>query len=169
VANEDKAASRLKRGGAVEMLPVDFKTAEAELGGGGAVAAGAAASRSPEEAFDARWTRSLFALAVEALRRECEAQGKGAHFRLFARYDLEEGGPTRPTYEDLAAEQGISASLVTNHLAWAHREFRRLLLETLRSLTGSDEEFRLEARLLLGFDPGEHQREPPGDRGESAP
>ena len=39
---------------------------------------------------------------------------------------------------------------MTNRLAWTRREFRRLLLETLRGVTGSDEEFRLEARLLLG-------------------
>lgn len=150
VANEDKAASRLKRGGDTEVLRLDFATAEAEL-----QAPGAGASRSAEEEFDAEWSRSLFTLAIEALRRVCDAQGKDLQFRLFSRYDLDDAGTGRPTYEDLASEFGITASLVTNHLAWARREFRRLVLETLRSLTGSDEEYRLEARLLLGFDPGQ--------------
>ena len=39
---------------------------------------------------------------------------------------------------------------VTNHLAFARREFRRILLEKLREITASDEEFRTEARTLLG-------------------
>jgi RNA polymerase sigma factor (sigma-70 family) len=154
VGNELKAAARLKRGGAADHLSLevlDFAAAEREL-----LAVPTLQTRPPEEAFDAEWIRSLFAMAVEALRRECEAQGKIAHFRLFERYDLADPGSDRRTYEQLAAEFGLTVSLVTNHLAWTRREFRRLLLETLRSVTGSNEEYRLEARLLLGGEP------PPG-------
>ena len=39
---------------------------------------------------------------------------------------------------------------VTNHLAWARRELRKLVLERLRSLTATDAEFREEAEELLG-------------------
>jgi hypothetical protein len=39
---------------------------------------------------------------------------------------------------------------VTNHLAWARRELRRLVLERLRLLAGSDAEFRAEAEDLFG-------------------
>jgi RNA polymerase sigma factor (sigma-70 family) len=154
VGNELKSAARLKRGGAADLLSLDvldFAGAEREL-----MTASASQPRPPDEAFDAEWIRSLFAMALEGLRRECEAQGKTAHFRLFERYDLADSGSGRKTYEELAAEFGLTASLVTNHLAWTRREFRRLLLETLRAVTGSDEEYRLEARLLLGGDP------PPG-------
>jgi hypothetical protein len=42
---------------------------------------------------------------------------------------------------------------VTNHLAWARREFRRVVLERLRELSGSDAEYRTEARELFGMDP----------------
>ncbi len=151
VGNEIKSAARLKRGGAVDLHSLDahdFAGAEREL-----LAASESQARPPEEAFDAEWIRSLFALALEALRRECDARGKTVHYRLFERYDLAEAGPDRRTYEQLAAEFGLSASLVTNNLAWTRREFRRLLLETLRSVTGSEEEYRLEARLLLGGEP----------------
>jgi hypothetical protein len=48
---------------------------------------------------------------------------------------------------------GLPVTQVTNHLAWARREFRRHVLAALRSLTGSEEEFRLEVRELLGVDP----------------
>jgi RNA polymerase sigma factor (sigma-70 family) len=154
VANEEKAATRQKRGGDTEILRLDFAAAESELRAAEADAGSAGSRSTAEEAFDAEWTRSLFALAIDALRRECDERGKSLHFRLFARYDLDDAGADRPTYERLASEFGTTATNVTNHLAWARRELRRLVLETLRSLTGSDEEFRLEARLLLGFEPG---------------
>jgi RNA polymerase sigma factor (sigma-70 family) len=146
VSNEAKAASRLKRGGdAATIGTCDFAAAEAEI-------AASPPARSPEDPFDAEWVRSLFALAIAALRDECEAAGKARHFDLFRRYDLEDAGEGKVTYDDLAREFSLTPSLVTNHLAWTRREFRRILLETLRQVTGSDEEFRLEARLLLGTD-----------------
>lgn len=141
VANEEKAASRLKRGGDAAVETLDFASAEAEIA--------AASACPPDEIFDAEWVRSLFALAIETLRSECEAAGKGRHFDLFRRYDLEDAGEGKVTYDDLAREFSLTPSLVTNHLAWTRREFRRILLETLRQVTASDEEFRLEARLLL--------------------
>jgi hypothetical protein len=47
----------------------------------------------------------------------------------------------------------LPVTQVTNHLAWARREFRRLALEALESQCGSDEEYRAEARDLFGMDP----------------
>ena len=149
VANERKSARRLKRGGEAEHVSLDFAGAEAELG-----RQRPPAEADMEEYFHREWVRSLFGLAVEALRRRCAEAGKVATFALFERYDLE--GPeaaARPTYAALALELGIPETQVTNHLAWARREFRRLVLETLEEATGSEEEFRSEARLLLGVDP----------------
>ena len=56
----------------------------------------------------------------------------------------------RPAYRTIAEELGLPVTQVTNHLAWARRELRRLVLERLRSLTSSDAEFREEAEELLG-------------------
>lgn len=162
-ANEEKASARLKRGGGAAALACDFDAAEAEI-----AASGASGERSPEDLFDTEWVRSLFGLAVEALRRECEAAGKPRHFELFRRYDLEDAGSGGVTYDDLAREFSLTASLVTNHLAWARREFRRLLLETLRGVTGSDEEYRMEARLLLGAEPPRGAT-PSGETGGGSP
>ncbi len=145
LANERKAAGRLKRGGGSAPLPLEFETAEGELG-----RAEPPAPVSLDRYFETEWVRSLFGLAVEGLRAECEARGVPLRFRLFERYDLDDSGGRRPTYEALASELGLSVSQVTNHLAAARREFRRVLLERLRELTASDEEFRREAELLLG-------------------
>jgi RNA polymerase sigma factor (sigma-70 family) len=149
VANERQSARRRKRGGGAEHVSLDFAGAEAEL-----ARQGLSDGADMDEYFHREWVRSLFALAVDALRRRCTEAGKSVPFALFERYDLD--GPDagrRPSYADLAREMGIPETQVTNHLAWARREFRRLVLETLEEATGSDEEFRAEARHLLGIDP----------------
>ena len=56
------------------------------------------------------------------------------------------------TYEQVARQFGLKTSDVTNYLAYARREFRRIVLEQLREMTGSEEEFRREAHTLLGID-----------------
>ena len=148
-ANERKAALRLKRGGGARLVSLDFDGAEREL---------ELSKRSEdgdvESYFRQEWIRSLLGLAVETLREQLDGAGKHTHFRLFERYDLSgDEAPVRPTYAELAAEFAIPATQVTNFLAATRREFRRIILERLRELTGSDEEFRLEARELLGIDP----------------
>lgn len=51
-------------------------------------------------------------------------------FRVFARHDLERlREEDRPSYRALAEEFGLPVTQVTNHLAWARRELRRLVLE----------------------------------------
>lgn len=147
VSNRDRDAGRLKRGGEGTLLSLDFDVAEDEL-----ARAGGAAPADMDESFEKEWARSVFALAVERLRASCEARGKLVHFRLFERYDLQED-EAQITYHQLAREFGLAPSDVTNYLASARREFRRLVLETLRSITATEDEFRREARALLGVDP----------------
>ena len=148
-ANEKQAARRLKRGGGVEPLRLNFARAEGELRFNDP-----AAMQDPDAWFHREWVRSLFALAVHELRLHCEAQGKLSHFALFERYDLQDDpGVDRPTYVALAAEFGLPVTQVNNHLAAMRRAFRRIVLERLRALTASEEEFRVEARQLLGIDP----------------
>lgn len=147
VANERKSALRQKRSPGEPLLPLDFATADGEL-----LAQGVPAGQSLEDYFHAEAVRSLFALSVEALREECAARGKGAAFRLFERYDLDPGPSGEPSYAELAREQSLSEAEVTSLLAYARRTFRRLVLDRLRAMTGSDREFREEARAILGRD-----------------
>ncbi len=156
VANEHKAAGRMKRGGGLSFVSLDFATAEAELqerpsvtGANGATIPGP----DDDDFFRQEWIRALFADAAAALREACVAAGKDVHFAVFQRYDLDENAGGRPTYAQLASELGIPVTQVTNYLAFARRELRRLLLERLHALCASDDEFRLEARELFGVDP----------------
>lgn len=147
LSNEDKAARAQKRGGGAVVLSLDFDGAEVEI-----AAHGATSHHDAEHAFRAEWLRSLFGIAIEGLRAEAASRGREASFDLFERYDLGDEPEDRPTYEQLAAEHSMPVTSVTNHLAWARRELRRILLRELRKITGSDGEYRAEAREILGED-----------------
>ena len=148
LANEHKAAKRLKRGGDVTFVSLDFPAAERELQNPLATTA------EPDAFFRQETIRSLFGLAVEDLRRLCDDAGKQIHFQVFERYDLHPAsGDSRPTYREVADAFGLPITQVTNYLAFARRELRRLVLEHLRTMTGTDAEFREEALDLFGVEP----------------
>lgn len=157
VANEHKAASRIKRGGGISFVPLDFAAAEHELVDGrpaGSAETDAVVPSIDDDAlFRQEWVRALFADGVAALREWCEASGKSKHFAVFERYDIDDHVNGRPTYAQVGAELGIPVTQVTNYLAFARRELRRLVLDRLRAVCATEEEFRLEARELLGVDP----------------
>ena len=71
-------------------------------------------------------------------------------FEVFERYDLLDDGDTRPTYAQIARHLGLTTATVTNHLAAMRRQFRNIVLERLRELTSSEEEWEAEAAKLLG-------------------
>ncbi len=142
VSKQDQAASRLKRGGGTTTIPLDFEGAEGEL-----QTLALPSGMTTEEFFYKEWVRHLFAGAVEQLRAECEANGKQQHFALLERYDLDQ---TASSYDELSREFHIPVTTVTNHLAWARRRFRRFVLDAVREVSGSEEEFQKEARQLLG-------------------
>jgi RNA polymerase sigma factor (sigma-70 family) len=145
VANQLKAEHRLKRGGGAMLLPLDFTTAEGEL-----VRIEPATPADVDELFYREWVRALFDRAVAELRARVAASGRQAMYEVFARYDLADPGESRPSYSDIAAALGLTTTTVTNHLAAMRREFRAIVLERLREITGSEDEWETEARRLLG-------------------
>jgi RNA polymerase sigma factor (sigma-70 family) len=158
-ANARKAEQRLKRGGGVTMVPLDFESAEGEIR-----RHEPAVDADVDELFYREWVRALLERAVADLKRHAEDAGRPVMFEVFARYDLADDAADRPKYTDVARELKLTAATVTNHLAAMRRQFRTIVLERLRELTSSDEEWEAEAARLLGrasrrAAPGE-----PGDR-----
>lgn len=149
LANQAKSETRLKRGGGRIIAAVDFERFDADL----AVHA-RSEDADPERWFHREWVRGLFARALDRLRLHCHDKRHPDAFVLFTRYDIEpDGAAPRPTYAALARDTGRSITDVTNELAWARRAFREIVLDLLRAICASDEEFRAEARDLLGIDP----------------
>jgi RNA polymerase sigma factor (sigma-70 family) len=143
--NRKQAAKRLKRGGGVRIVGLDFATAEGEI------------RERPiedpidqEELFRREWIRDLFSRSVEEVRRECAETGQHARFALFERYDL--GSEPDLSYADLASELGLSVSQVTGGLAAARRAFRSRALANLREACATHDEYRAEALEIFGIE-----------------
>ena len=143
VNNEWKAGQRIKRGGGEVHL--DFDAAEIEVAGE------LSHSITPEEYFQREWVRSVFAMAIERLRARCDSEGKQVQFAIFEAYDLDDDRGV--SYRELATRFGIAETQVTNHLSAMRRRFRELVLDALREVTATEQEFRAEARALLGTTP----------------
>jgi RNA polymerase sigma factor (sigma-70 family) len=149
VANALQAERRLKRGGDATHLPLDVADVEDRLTD--EITDGS----DPDAIFQREWVRSVLVTALGRLRDRYHTEGRYTHLALFERYDIQSAEPTRPTYAQLAEEYEIPVTQVTNWLAATRRDFRTIVLETLRDLTGSDEEFRAEARALVGWGEGQ--------------
>ena len=146
VANQRKSQQRLKRGGGLEHISLDFQGADNEL-----AIHPPSPKLTPEQFFEREWIRTVFSQAVETLRKKCDETNNQIRFHLFEQYDLEESAE-KVSYATLASEFGLTTTTVTNQLAAARREFRKILLDKLRETTASDEEFQNQARDLLGVE-----------------
>ena len=146
VANTNRAAGRQKRGGGSTWLSLDFQLAEAELAG-----VSIQGEAAMDRFFHEEWVRSVLSLSVAALRDHCAVRGRQLAFEVFSRYDIDSIDGDRPTYQTVAVELRQPVSQITNLLAYARREFRTIVLEMLRELTASEDEFQAEASALLGL------------------
>src|SRR5688500_5938191 len=147
VVNQKKSEQRLKRGAGADHLSLDFAGAENEL-----VSNLPAADLNAEDFFHREWVRSLFTLSVETLEERYTQTGRDIQFKIFELYDLRESVEGKATYGSLATEFGLKVTDVTNYLAAARRDFRKILLEKVRELTGTEAEYQTEVRALLGID-----------------
>lgn len=149
VAKQIESATRLKRGGDFQHLSLDFDTIERDL-----AYRTAANPQTPEELFDQEWIRNLFSSAVEKLKEEYQHDGKSTHYAIFERYDLQSlDSDEKTSYHELADTYSLTVETVTNYLAAARRDFRKIVLALLREMTSTDEEYRDEVRSILGVDP----------------
>ena len=96
------------------------------------------------------WIRHFFERVVARLEAELTAAGRLVHLELFRAYDLARSDEAeRPTYGELAKRFEIPPTQVTNFLALARREFRRLVLDELRATAVTDADYAAELRDLL--------------------
>lgn len=134
-----EAAHRLKRGGHLTGVSLED--------------AGPLSTDSDVDTlFEQEWVRSVMTMAIERLKAECMTAERQVTFEVFMAHDVD-GADDPPRYAALAVRFAIPVTQVANFLHWARSRFRTHVIETLRSLTTSDAEFRDEARALLGRAP----------------
>ncbi len=99
--------------------------------------------RTPEQAFDAEWARTLIDRAVDALKQELAEGGRDVVFRVFERYELNPT-PDAPTYAAIAAEFRVNETDVTNWLASCRKRLRALIEERIRDTLDSESDLATE-------------------------
>ena len=147
-SNAEKPEHRLKPGDGITRVPLDFVSAERDLR-----RHEKALNIDVDELFYREWVRALLERCLVDLKRHADVAGRSVMFDVFARYDLIDDVKARPTYADIARTLNLTPATVTNHLAAMRRQYRSILLERLRELTSSDEEWEVEAAGLLDHSP----------------
>ena len=141
-ADEHDRLNRQKRGGGAHHESLSDETPLRET------------DNATDMLFEAEWIRSVMQLSLDALRLEAQQTNRATAFAIFEEYDVRDAdSETRHTYAELAAIWSLPTTQVTNYLSWARKRFRQHVLNTVRSLTGSEEEYREELHLLLGVVP----------------
>jgi RNA polymerase sigma factor (sigma-70 family) len=144
IMKEQRAVERIKRGGQAEHLSLDFASADSELH-----RQAASAKDRPDQLFDKEWVRSILVLSIHKFKAVCDEHQREIQFKLFEIYDL--GDDETLSYAQLGERYGLSEATVTNYLAWARRQFRQTVLETIAELTANEEEYREEVLAILGI------------------
>ncbi|MBI2901434.1 MAG: sigma-70 family RNA polymerase sigma factor [Planctomycetes bacterium] len=124
-----------------------------------------AAGDTPERAYDREWFRSLFAAAIDDLRRQLAREGKIVYFDVFRMYCLDPADspdasrstavsgkslPDAPTYREIAEKLGIKETDVTNYLSYCRAAAKKILRARVRDYVGSDDEVERELAEAAG-------------------
>lgn len=149
-ARQYRDLRRIKRGGQARTLNFDFLQADREL-----KSELPPAPNAFEEYFEQEWQRHIVTESLQSLRALAKARGRAIMADIFQQYEYPEYPycvPGNLTYDVIAGKLGISVSEVTNHLAEARREFKRIATGKLRALTEEDDDLRAELRAVFGID-----------------
>lgn len=128
----------LKRGGSLEILPLDderIKAAESLF------QTHFWSGRAPNEdrVFEKAWAEALVSAGLERLAAEQISEGKGKLFgnlRIFLTGSVD----PLPTYDDLAVRLNLPASTLRSHVSRLRARYREFLREEVRRTVGSEAE-----------------------------
>jgi hypothetical protein len=104
---------------------------------------------APEAAFHAAWVRSLLDDAVREVRDQCEKDGLGQHYAVFAGRYLSQDPP--PKWSALAAPFGWDEKQARNRADIVAARFRKVLMELVSAEVGSEQMAREELEALLAL------------------
>jgi RNA polymerase sigma-70 factor (ECF subfamily) len=116
LSHQRESQQRLKRGGGAPKVSLN----DTEVG-----SVPDAGVLSPDAAFDQQWALTVVALALEALRRECIAEGRADFFESVKPWLT--GDTARGDQVTLAASCGMNANALKVAVHRLKRRFRQLL------------------------------------------
>lgn len=128
-ANQRAAERTGKRGGGSPHVSLDAGTAA-----GPARQIADARELPPDEAFDRDWALALIGHALAALRRECEAAGRGNRFEQLKPWLT--GDADHGAQADCARALGLEVNTLKSEVHRLRLRFRQLVKEEVRSTLG---------------------------------
>ncbi len=132
LANEHEKDSAWKRGGRVQVLPLDFDAAEKEF--------------RPGESFDREWALGVMERATARLRAEFEGGIRSGPLDLALRFF---GFTDPPSYAEASSQSGMSLSQFKAFLHRTRERFRELVREEVRETVPDPEEADAEIAELV--------------------
>lgn len=138
MASEWKRGARIKRGGGVSPLSLDWEDAETGL------TLDPADERSPDKLYDREWALALLGKALADLESTCRKEGNEAQFSILK--SCLTADSARIPYVDLAGQLAITEGAARVAVHRLRKRYRHLLTEeitrTLASPASVEEEMR---------------------------
>ena len=141
LAHEWEKARAEKRGGRVQIIPLEFDTAESRC------APEPANTDTPDKIFDRQWALSLLDVVLARLRADYADCGKDDLF-LGLKETLT-GGRSEIPYRELGGRLGMSEGAVKTAAHRLRQRYRELLREEIANTVAGPEEAEEELRHLF--------------------
>jgi RNA polymerase sigma-70 factor (ECF subfamily) len=138
LANERERAQALKRGGG-RVVSLDLSAAAGWYGR-------EPADEEPERLFERRWALALLDQALQQLRGEYDAGGKGA---LFAALRGQLTGDGTEPYAELAKTLALTESAIKTAVHRLRKRYGEILREQIRETVASEADIDDEVRALF--------------------
>jgi RNA polymerase sigma factor (sigma-70 family) len=140
--NEADSARCLKRGGNLELVPLDTKLAEDRY------RQGPVDFLTAEKIFDARWAMTLLDEAMGQLREECAAQGKTSTFETLEPLLDPVNSKAALSYEQAASALQVSVGSIKTLIHRLRKQYASLLREEVARTVCDPGEVDEEIRYL---------------------
>ena len=142
LSNEYQRENAIKRGGKIDFVSVDFSDGEDRY------SREPADSLTPEKIFDANCAVTLLGLAIERLKEEYSAQGKGNIFETLRPYLDLSGAAQAPSYEVVAEKLKVSGAGVKTLIHRFRKRYSEILREAVAQTVTDPSEIDDEIRSL---------------------
>jgi RNA polymerase sigma-70 factor (ECF subfamily) len=141
LANEWDKARAQKRGGAVQLVPLQLDTAETRYG------KEPSDTFTPEQAYERRWAVTLLDEVLQRLQKECEAAGNAELFETLKPCLV--GDSNLHPYADLAAKSHLSEGAVKVAVHRLRQRYRKLLRDEIANTVATPGEVDEEMHHLF--------------------
>ncbi len=128
LVSEVRKQNATKRGGRVDLVPLDVEQAEAVF------QTQTSEPLSPESAFDRQWAQTVWTRALQRLREEQRARGKESVFEALKSGLMED---LRPRHAEVAAALNWPATTVASAMHRLRRRLKELVVDELSQTVGT--------------------------------